>query len=48
MSKLGKEHWNAVKRVFKYLCGITDYAIFYHIRYGPNKVINIQGFVDAD
>ena len=29
MSKLGKEHWTAVKRVFKYLRGTIDYAICY-------------------
>ena len=27
MSKPRKEHWTVVKRVFKYLCGTTDYAI---------------------
>ena len=24
MSKLGKEHWPTVKRVFRYLCGTTN------------------------
>jgi hypothetical protein len=23
MSKLGKEHWETIKRVFKYFCGTT-------------------------
>jgi hypothetical protein len=25
MSKLGKEHWTTLKRVFMYLCGTTSY-----------------------
>jgi ATP-binding cassette subfamily B (MDR/TAP) protein 1 len=29
MSKPGKEHWTTVKRVFKYLHGTTNYAIYY-------------------
>jgi hypothetical protein len=32
MSKPGKEHWTIVKRVFRYLCGTTDYGIFYQGR----------------
>ena len=28
MSKVGKEHWTNLKRVFTYLCGTTYYAIF--------------------
>ena len=27
MSKPGKEHWTAVKRVFRYLRGISDYGL---------------------
>ena len=27
MSKPGKEHWTAVKRVFKYLRGTSDYGL---------------------
>ena len=34
MSKLGKEHWTVVKRVFRYLHGTTDYAIYYQGRLG--------------
>ena len=48
MSKLGKEHWETVKRVFRYLLGTTDYAIYYQGRPGPDIVINVHGFVDAD
>ena len=48
MSKLGKEHWTAVKRVFTYLRGTTDYAICYQGRPGPDRVINVHGFVDVD
>ena len=47
MSKLGKEHWTVVKRAFRYLCGTTDYAIFYQGRPGPDTVINEHGFVDV-
>ena len=48
MSKLGKEHWKTVKRVFIYLCGTTDYEIFYQGRPGLDKLINVHGFVDAN
>ena len=48
MSKPGKEHWTAINRVFKYLRGTIDYAIYYQGRLGRDRVINIRGFVDAD
>lgn len=48
MSKPGKEHWTAVKRVLWYLCGTTDYAICYQGRPGPPRMLDIQGFVDVD
>ena len=48
MSKPVKYHWTAVKRVFRYLCGTTDYAIRYQGRPGPDRVINAHGFVDVD
>ena len=28
MSMPGKEHWTTIKRVFKYLCGTIDFAIY--------------------
>jgi hypothetical protein len=46
MSKLAKEHWTTVKRVFRYLCGTADYGIFYQGIPGANKVLDIHGFVD--
>ena len=48
MSKPGKEHWTTIKSVFKYLCGTTYYAICYQGRPGPDRVINVHGFIDAD
>lgn len=47
MSKLGREHWTIVKRVFKYLCGTTGYKLCYQGRPRLNKVLDIQGFFDA-
>ena len=47
MSKPGKDHWTVVKRVFRYLCGTTYYAIFYQGRLVQDKVIDVHGFVDA-
>ena len=48
MSKLGKEHWKTVKRVFRYLHGTTNHAIYYQGRVEPNRVLDVHGFVDAD
>ena len=48
MSKPGKEHWTAVKRVFKYLRGTSDYGLCYQGRPGLDRVLDIRGFVDAD
>ena len=47
MSKLGKEHWTIVKRVFRYLRGTTNYAICYQGIPIPKRVIDVHGFVDA-
>ena len=48
MSKLGKEHWTTIKRVFRYLCGNTDHAIYYQERVGLDRVLDVHGFVDVD
>jgi hypothetical protein len=48
ISKPGKEHWTAVKRVFGYLCGTTSYGLCYQGRPGLHKVLDIHGFVDVD
>ena len=48
MSKLGKEHWTTVKRVFRYLRGIIDHEICYQGRVGLDRVLNVHGFVDAN
>ena len=48
MSKPRKEHWIIVKMVFRYLRGTTNHAICYQGRVGPNIVLYVHGFVDAD
>jgi hypothetical protein len=48
MSKPEKEHWTAVKRVFRYLCGTASYGLCYEGRLGLDRVVDIHGFVDAD
>jgi len=48
MSKTGKEHWTAVKWVFRYLHGTSDYGLCYQGRPGLNRVLDIRGFVDVD
>ena len=48
MSKPGKEHWTTIKRVFRYLRGTTDHAICYQGIAGPDRVLDVHGFVDAD
>jgi hypothetical protein len=48
MSKLGKEHWTKIKRVFKYVRGTTSYGLFYQGRLGLDRVVDIHGFVDAE
>eukprot|EP00253_Pinus_taeda_P010793 PITA_10793 len=40
--------WTAVKRVFIYLCGTSDYGLCYQGRLGLNRFLDIRGFVDAD
>ena len=48
MSNPGKEHWTAVKRVFRYLRGTSDYGLCYQGRPGLEIMLDIRGFVDAD
>ena len=48
MSKPGKEHWTTIKRVLRYLGGTIDHAICYQGRVGPDKVLEVHGFVDVD
>jgi hypothetical protein len=48
MSKLGKDNWTVVKRVFRYLRGTTNHVICYQGRVGPDKVLDVHGCVDAD
>jgi hypothetical protein len=48
MSKLGKEHWTTVKRVFRYLCGTTSYGLCYQGRMRLDRVLDIHGFLNAE
>ena len=48
MSNPGKEHWTAVKQVFKYLRGTSDYGLCYQGRLGLERMLDIRGFVDVD
>eukprot|EP00253_Pinus_taeda_P020452 PITA_20452 len=48
MSKRGKEHWTAVKRVFRDLRGTSDNGLCYQGRPRLDRVLDIRGFVDAD
>jgi hypothetical protein len=48
MSKLGKEHWTTIKRVFRYLHGTSSYGLCYQGRPGLHRVVDIHGFVDVD
>jgi hypothetical protein len=47
MSKLGKEHWTTIKRVFRYLRGTTSYGLCYQGRPIFDRVLEIHDFVDA-
>jgi len=48
MTKPGMEHWTIVKRLFRYLHGISDYGLCYQGRPGLDRILDIRGFVDAD
>lgn len=38
-------HWNAVKKIFRYLCGTLNYGVTYKASGSKNKLL---GFTDAD
>ena len=46
MLMLGKWNSNVVKRVFRYLHGIMDYAIYYQGKLETDRKIGIHGFVE--
>eukprot|EP00253_Pinus_taeda_P026001 PITA_26001 len=48
MSKPGKEHSTAMKQVFRYLHGNSDYGLCYQGREILDRVLDIHGFVDVD
>ena len=48
MSKPGKDHWTAVNRVFRYLCGTINYGFCYQGRPRLDRVVDIHVFVDTD
>ena len=37
-----------MKRVFRYLCGTSDYGLCYRGRIGLEIMLDIRGFVDTD
>ena len=45
MTAPGKEHWTSIKRVFRYLWGTTNFAVFYH---GNSEDVGVHGFIDSD
>ena len=42
-----KEHWTTIKRVFWYLCGTLDYAIYYQGKPRQDREVNVHGFVNS-
>ena len=45
MANLGKQYWDAVKWIFRYFKGITDYGITF-VR--QKSDLSVVGYVDAD
>ncbi len=49
MANPGRIHWDAVKRVFRYLRGTSNYSICYHGNSsGSQHLVCIHGFMDSD
>ena len=44
----GKENWTIVKRVFRHIHNMMDYAICYGGKLADNKEIHVHGFVDSE
>ena len=44
MVDLGKEHWNVVKWIFRYITGTCDFGILFDQR----ASIEVVGYVDSD
>ena len=47
ISNPGRAHWDAVKRVFRYLQGTSEYSICFHGT-GYEHSPDIRGYVDSD
>ena len=45
MANPGKEHWNAVKWILRYLKGTKDFGIGFRSNSGVDE---LEGFIDAD
>ena len=45
MSAPGKEHWTTIKRVFRYLCGMTYFTLLYHENF---EEVGVHGFINSD
>ena len=47
MSNPRRVHWDAIKRVFRYLWDTSEYSICFH-GIGNENSLDIQGYVDSD
>ena len=45
MANPGREHWNAVKWIFRYLNGTAGYGILFAKQHGDNSMV---GYVDSN